>query len=66
MKYQFSDFLEGNYDKLKPFLKVGEELSKKEILEKCSGEIDYDLLQQVKELEFEKIGKTDKDQLYLV
>ncbi|WP_018615667.1 hypothetical protein [Segetibacter koreensis] len=66
MRYQFSDFLEGNYDQLKPFLEAGEELSKKEILEKCSGEIDYDLLQQIKELEFEKIGKTDKDQLYLV
>lgn len=66
MKYKFSKFLAVNYDQLKRYVENGKELSKKEILEKCSGEIDYDLLQQIKELEFEKIGKTDKDELYLL
>ncbi len=66
MKYKFSKFLEVNYDPLKAYLEKGEELTKGELLEKCSGEIAYDLLQQVKELEFDKIGKTDKDELYLL
>lgn len=66
MKYKFSSFLEMNYSQLKPYLSKGEELSKNEMLEKCSGEIDYELLQQIKELEFEKIGKNDRDELYIV
>ena len=66
MKYLFSKFLQGDYDKLKPFLKQGEKLSKDELLKRCTGEIQYELLQQVKELEFDKIGKDEKGELFLI
>jgi hypothetical protein len=54
-----------NYDELKRYVEKGEELTKSEILERSSGEIDYTLLQLIKELAFEKIGKSDKDELYV-
>ena len=65
MKYKFSSSLEINYTPLKDFIGEGEELTKDELLEKCSGKISYELLQCVKELEFKKIGK-EKSELYLI
>lgn len=66
MIYKFSEFLRLNYNDLEKFVDVKEELTKGELLEKCSGEISYDLLQSLKELLFTKIGKTNKGELYIV
>jgi hypothetical protein len=66
MIYKFSDFLQLNYRQLEKFLNEDDELTKNELLEKCTGEISYELLQSIKELEFSKIGKTSKGELYLV
>jgi hypothetical protein len=66
MIYKFSDFLQLNYQELEKFIEVKDELTKSELLEKCTGEISYDLLQSIKELVFSKIGKTAKGELYLV
>jgi hypothetical protein len=66
MIYKFSDFLQLNYRQLEKFLNEVDELTKNELLEKCTGEISYELLQSLKELEFSKIGKTAKGELYLV
>jgi hypothetical protein len=54
-----------NYRDLEQYLTDEDELTKNELLEKCTGEIDYDLLQSIKELVFSKIGKTAKGELYL-
>jgi len=66
MIYKFSDFLQLNYRELEKFLNEEDELDKNELLEKCTGEINYELLQSIKELEFSKIGKTSKGELYLL
>ncbi|MCW3111420.1 MAG: hypothetical protein JWQ09_5926 [Segetibacter sp.] len=66
MIYKFSDFLQLNYSQLEQFIENNEELSKNEILERCTGEINYDILQSLKELVFSKIGKTAAGELYLV
>ena len=66
MIYKFSDFLSLNYKQLDKFLTDEDELTKNELLECCAGEIDYELLQSIKELHFEKIGKTALGELYLV
>jgi hypothetical protein len=66
MIYKFSQFLELNYDQIAGFLNDEEELTKDEILQRCTGEIDYDVLQSLKELVFTKIGKTPKGELYLL
>lgn len=66
MIYKFSEFLELNYSQLEQFVKEGEQLTKNELLEKCAGEINYDLLQSLKELAFSKIGKTAKGELFLI
>ena len=66
MIYKFSQFLELNYDQLTRFLDDEEELTKDEILQRCTGEIDYDVLQSLKELIFSKIGKTPKGELYVL
>lgn len=66
MIYKFSDFLQLNYSQLDKFIDSEEELTKNELLEKCSGEINYDVLQSLKELVFSKIGKTPKGELYLL
>lgn len=65
MIYKFSDFLELNYHQVEEFIKPHEELTKNELLEKCTGEINYEVLQSLKELAFSKIGKTAKGELYL-
>ncbi|HEX2608046.1 MAG TPA: hypothetical protein VHK91_11730 [Flavisolibacter sp.] len=65
MKYKFPASLEMNYAPIAELINEGEELSKQEVLEKCAGQIDFTLLQQVKELEFEIIGKNSKGELYL-
>jgi len=44
---------------------MGEELTKAELLEACSGIIPLELLQYVRELEFSFIGKEAGDELYL-
>jgi hypothetical protein len=66
MKYKFSKALNIDYSALKNFISENEELTKDELLEKCAGAIDYDLLQYVKELDFDKIGKDRKGDLYLM
>jgi hypothetical protein len=66
MIYRFSDFLELNYGVLERYLNDEDELTKDELLEKCTGEIDYEVLQSIKELVFTKIGKTAKGEMYLV
>ena len=65
MKYRFSPALRVDYVELKKYLEAGDELTKKELLEKCSGQVSFDLLQYLRELEFELIGKDNKDQLYI-
>jgi len=65
MIYKFADDLNLNYSQLEKYIDK-KELSKNELLEKCTGEIDYDLLQSLKELVFAKIGKTPKGELYVV
>ncbi|MGI8634771.1 MAG: hypothetical protein ACR2KZ_05145 [Segetibacter sp.] len=64
MIYKFSEFLELNYNEVAKFIKEGEELTKNELLEKCTGEISYDVLQSLKELLFTKIGKTPEGELF--
>ena len=66
MIYKFSQDLQLNYEQVTQFLNDEEELTKEEILQRCTGEIDYDVLQSLKELEFAKIGRTPKGELYLV
>jgi hypothetical protein len=66
MIYKFSDTLNLNYAELEKYLKTKEELTKEELLQKCTGEISYELLQSLKELVFTKIGKTAKGELYIV
>ncbi len=66
MIYKFSEFLQLNYSELDQFIKEGEQLTKNELLEKCTGEVDYDVLQSLKELVFTKIGKTSKGELFLI
>ena len=51
---------------LENYLRENEELTKNELLEKCAGEIEYDLLQNIKELDFSKIGKDKNGELYLI
>lgn len=65
MVYKFSDFLELNYSQLAQFIDGNEELTKNELLEKCAGEISYELLQNLKELAFSKIGKNAEGELYI-
>jgi hypothetical protein len=55
-----------NYKVLEKYINDEDELTKDELLEKCTGEIDYELLQSLKELVFTKIGKTVAGELYLV
>jgi hypothetical protein len=66
MVYKFSDFLVLNYRELEKYLEINEELTKNELLQKCTGEISYDLLQSIKELVFIKIGKNTKGELFIV
>jgi hypothetical protein len=66
MIYKFSEFLRLDYSALADFLNDEEELYKDEILERCTGEIDYHVLQSLKELQFKKIGKTPKGEIYLL
>jgi hypothetical protein len=66
MNYKFSDYLRLNYQQIASLLNDEEELDKKEILERCTGEIEFETLQSLKELVFSKIGKTPKGELYLV
>jgi hypothetical protein len=66
MIYKFSDTLNLNYAELEKYLKTKQELTKEELLQKCTGEISYELLQSLKELVFTKIGKTAKGELYIV
>jgi hypothetical protein len=65
MKYKFSPALEVDYRPLKDCIAEGEELTKDDVIEKCSGKIPYELLQFVKELEFTKMGK-ENSELYLI
>jgi hypothetical protein len=66
MIYKFSDFLRLNYSHIARFIETNEVLTKNELLEKCVGEISYDLLQSLKELVFSKIGKTPKGELFII
>jgi hypothetical protein len=64
MKYKFPDSLIVDYHPLKEFVDEGQEISKDELLERSAGNIPITLLQAVKELEFDFIGKS-ADELYL-
>lgn len=66
MKYKFSSDLQMNYSELAKYIPDNKEITKEELLERCSGEISLDLLQSIKELEFSKIGKNKDEQLYLI
>jgi hypothetical protein len=65
MKYKFSSIINNDYSALKGYVEEGEEMTKYEFLEKCSGKIPFNLLQLVRELEFEFIGKDEEGELYL-
>ena len=65
MKYRFQPSLTVDHNILKKFLAKGEEVTKLEILERCAGRIEIVLLQYLKELEFDRIGKDQQDELYL-
>lgn len=65
MIYKFSEFLILNYDQVAKLINAGDELTKNELLEACTGEISYDVLQSLKEMEFDKIGKTAEGELFL-
>ncbi len=65
MIYKFSKVLELDYDVVKSYMTDEEELTKQELIERCSGEIDFITLQSLKELIFERIGKTAKGELYI-
>ena len=65
MIYKFSNFLNLHYEELENFIAVNEQLSKEQILERCTGEISYELLQSLKELVFDKIGKTAVNEIYI-
>jgi hypothetical protein len=66
MIYKFSETLSLNYKELEKYFDSKQELTKEEFLQECTGEIDYDLLQSLKELVFSKIGKTSKGELFIV
>ncbi|HEV7621722.1 MAG TPA: hypothetical protein VGO09_08315 [Flavisolibacter sp.] len=55
-----------DYTPLKKYIQKNEELTKEELLEKCSGEINIELFQSIKELEFKRIGKDGMEELYLI
>ena len=65
MKYRFQPSLTVDHNALKKFLAKGEEITKVEILERCAGRVDIVLLQYLKELEFDWIGKDLQEELYL-
>ena len=66
MKYKFSKALNVDYSVLDKYINENEELTKNELLEKCTGEIEYDILQNIKELDFTRIGRDRNGELYLV
>lgn len=66
MIYKFSEFLRLNYNQLAEFLDDSEELKKGEMLERCTGEIDFYILQSLKEMVFDRIGKTPAGEVYLL
>jgi hypothetical protein len=55
-----------NYQLLEKYIDKNEELTKNELLQKCVGDINYDLLQSLKELVFSRIGKNEKGEIYVV
>gem|GEM_PF-1579586 len=65
MKYRFSENQIVDYKALAPFVPMGEELTKAELIDACSGVVPRELLQYVRELEFSFIGKEAGDELYL-
>ena len=66
MKYKFSKSLNVNYSALEKYLHRREEVSKNELLNRCTGQINFDLLQNLKHIAFDRIGKNDKGELYVV
>ncbi|MCW3112101.1 MAG: hypothetical protein JWR18_497 [Segetibacter sp.] len=66
MIYKFSDYMQLNYQLLEKYIDKNEELTKNELLQKCVGDINYDLLQSLKELVFSRIGKNEKGEIYVV
>lgn len=64
MKYKFSSFLNIDYSELKRFVPRGRELTKEELVERCSGEISAELLKAIKAIEFSRIGIDEE--LYIV
>lgn len=65
MKYRFPGILESDFSAIKKFIKEKQEITKEELLEKCTGKIDLDLLQNLKSISFSVIGKDENGELYL-
>ncbi len=65
MKYKFSSFLNIDYSPLYDFVPEEEEIIKQELLDLCSGEVERTLFQAIKEIEFNKIGRDEDDDLYV-
>lgn len=55
-----------DYRALYDFVPDGEEITKQDLLDRCSGEIERTLFQAVKEIEFHKIGKDQDNELYVI
>jgi hypothetical protein len=66
MKYKIASDLQIDYSSLEPFVPERREITKNELLDKCTGSISYELLQSIKELEFDRIGKDVDGTLYIV
>lgn len=65
MKYKISNFLNLNYSKLTNFLERNEKLNKEELLERCTGNINLELFQSIKYLEFNYIEKKSNGDLFI-
>jgi hypothetical protein len=66
MKYKIASDLQIDYSSLEPFVPDGREITKNELLDKCTGVVSYELLQSIKELEFDRIGRDVDGTLYIV
>ena len=50
---------------LKPFIETSTELSKNDVIHRCSGKVPYSFLNLIKLLVFFRIGKTAEGKLYM-
>jgi len=64
MKYKLSNALEIDYKPLAEYVPEKKRISKSRLLELCSGNVSFNLLQAIKELEFGTITK-EHGELYI-